>query len=402
MKQNVLIFSPSFDGHRQVYLQYLTESLLKRDCLVYLVSDRTETTKKFPYLDDYHSNPSVKFETVQNALQISLSDFINLQNKLGIDLTIFAEADNHLELLNGQWQLGHSYLRGKNVGIFIRSTNYIHFSKPSAGTQFWNALRFIKHLPGSLYSDAVIFHEWALPKFSLLNASLVLDEFFSEKHPRTHRWLPDISFPLLPDDSEAAEVERQFWEPRLKDFQEKNKGREVLLYFGEAQRRRGYDTLLKLACENECCFIHCGLSSYAEEYTENITELKNKLRAQGLFFETNQYVQYYPTVRLFFEACQYVILPYRNHLGSSGLMLQAVHFGRPVLVPDQGLMADRVKLHQVGLTYNPQNDTDLKTQWNRIRENSANFSDHLTAYNQVFSKDNVLKTLGAVWNQVIG
>ena len=229
----------------------------------------------------------------------------------------------------------------------------------------------------------------------------MLDEYFVEKHTKIHQWIPDLVFPLLPDDPNIAIAEQRLWEPQLACFLKKNIGKEILLYFGEAQPRRGYDTLLKLTCEEKFCFIHCGLSSYPEKYEVDIRELKNYLDSQSLLFETNAFIQCYQTMQLFFNACKYVVLPYRRHFGSSGVMLQAVHFGKPVLVSNQGLMAARTQQHHLGLTYYHDDYEDLKEQLKILKETSNEFSNDLVRYKQIFSPQKVMEILDTVLNRVV-
>jgi glycosyltransferase involved in cell wall biosynthesis len=399
MKKNALVFSPILDGHRQVYAQYLIESLLKRDYQVYLVSEKSEVQKNYPYLSSYQSNPNVKIVGIKEDYRISSWDFRKLQDRFKIDLTVFAEADEQLKLLNYQLLPGYPRLRGKNVGIFIRSINYIHF--PKQAPSVWNILLSIKHLPKGWHSNPLIFHEFTLPKLKLMDSALTLDEFFVEKHSKTHLWLPDLVFPLLGDDPIIAQTEISLWEPRLACFLEKNKGKEILLYFGEARQRKGYDTLLKLASEENSCFIHCGLSSYSEKYELDIQDLKNYLDSQGLLFETKAFIQSYQTMQLFFNACKYVVLPYRRHFGSSGVMLQAIHFGKPVLVANQGLMAARTQQHHLGLTYYHDDFEDLKKQWIILKETSQVFLNDLAQYKQAFSPQRVIEVLDTVLNRAM-
>jgi len=57
------------------------------------------------------------------------------------------------------------------------------------------------------------------------------------------------------------------------------------------------------------------------------------------------------TADVFLRAARAVVLPYRHHDGSSGIMLQAAAAGRPVLVPDRGLMAWRTRRFGLGETF---------------------------------------------------
>jgi glycosyltransferase involved in cell wall biosynthesis len=401
--KKALIYSFSFDGHRQVYAQYFIEALLKCGYSICLVSDSSEAGIRYPHLSPYQSNASVEFKTIQKALLISLIDFRRLQDDIEAGLTIFLDADNHLKLLTHQILPGHPRLRGKNIGIFIRSINYIHLSKWLPAP--WFVLRYIKQNVMWLVknfrevwdADFVIFHEIYFPCFKLLSTALTTDEVFMESHShREYHWFPDLVFPLLPDDPQLEQTELERWEPLLQHFLEANQDKEVLFYFGLATHYKGYDTLLKLACEENCCFIHCGLFDTTVRHDEDVEKFRLYLNSQGLLFETDAYVQSYSAVRLFFESCKYVVLPYRNHSGSSGVMLQAVHFGKPVLVPDLGLMATRTLRHQLGLTYHPGNSQDLKSKWEMLKSDLSSFESHLIQYQRLFIKENMQRAVDTI------
>jgi len=405
--KKALIYCFSFDGHRQVYTQYFIEALLRRGYSICLVSDSSEAGIRYPYLSAYQSNPSVEFKTIQKARSISLMDFRKLQDDIGVELTVILEADDHLKLLVHQILPGHPRLRGRNIGVFIRSVNYVHFPKQVHELKF--ALQYIKSIVFRTInffqfwdSNPFIFHEFFISRFKLLDAALTPDEIFVEAHPhiRQYHWFPDMIFPILPDDPHLEQTELDRWQPLLSRFLEANRGREILLYFGLATRYKGYDTLLRLAFEEKCCFIHCGLFDTTAKYDEDVEELRWRLSSQGLLFETGVYIQSRPTVRLFFESCTYVVLPYRNHLGSSGVMLQAIYFGKPVLVPDSGLMAARTRQYQLGLTYHVDDNQDLKSEWEMLKSDSTGFTPHLIQYQQLFFNENVQHIIDVILDSV--
>ena len=59
-----------------------------------------------------------------------------------------------------------------------------------------------------------------------------------------------------------------------------------------------------------------------------------------------------------------MVLPYdAGHLTSSGAMLQTLMAGRPVLVPDSGLMAIRVRTFGLGQTYRPDDRQDMRQKF---------------------------------------
>ena len=67
--------------------------------------------------------------------------------------------------------------------------------------------------------------------------------------------------------------------------------------------------------------------------------MRAALRSAGRLFETGGPYDDASTADVFLRAARCVVLPYRDHDGSSGVMLQALAAGRPVLVPDEGSWA---------------------------------------------------------------
>jgi glycosyltransferase involved in cell wall biosynthesis len=399
--KKALIFSFSFEGHRQIYAQYFIELLLMEGYRITLAADSSQADKSYPYLEDYRSNALLEFLSIDRLKQFSLRRLRKFQDENKINLSIFLEADDHLKLLSHQILPSYPRLRGKNLGIFIRSVNYIHQSGPAPKFESnWSKFRwFIYHSMRypirSWSSNPFIFHEITLPFFSLLDKALTPDEIFFESHNQlnSYEWFPDMIFPYVSDDPGLGKKELERWEPLLKDFIRRNQGKEIIFYFGLATSYKGYDTLLKFAANEKLCFIHCGLFDHQSHYEENVEELRDALSKAGLLFETNSYIQSYSTVKLFFDSCRYLILPYRYHLGSSGVMLQAIHFGKPVLVPDLGLMAARTQRFSLGRTYRHGDFRDLTLKWQDLKNQVDDFLPHLESYKNLYSRENVKTAL---------
>jgi hypothetical protein len=221
-----------------------------------------------------------------------------------------------------------------------------------------------------------------LKNHSLLDVALHIDENFVAHHNYC-RWLPDVFQQygdLLIQDGKA---ENRSWIGKLDEFKEKNNGRFLFLYFGTAQFRRGYDLLLKLAQETQSCFIHCGLRNNDQKYTYDINDLRSSLSKNGRLLETDQYIEDPLCVEYFFKSVSHLVLPYRHFFGSSGVMLQALSFGIPVMAPENGIMGYRIKKYKLGITYSEEEESSLSTQFNRFRkEDPKTFQKNIEAYMQ--------------------
>jgi hypothetical protein len=199
-------------------------------------------------------------------------------------------------------------------------------------------------------TDPYVFHERLMPHFGLLDAALCLDEVFVGSHGRPYEWLPDIYASFAEEDWRVTEAER-LWLARLREFCGRRHESQVLVYYGTAQVRRGYPLLLRLAVDLEAGFVHCGARPSVDDPQGEVAGFRERLAERGALFETDAYLPSFGVAREFMSAASCAILPYRRHYVSSGVMLQALQAGRPVLVPERGLMGWRTQQFGLGRTF---------------------------------------------------
>lgn len=388
---NALIYSPDFDGHRQVYVFVMANVLLELGFRVFIAGDTKHIISNSFYIDklkdfkDINIIDTSKYPYGGNA--ISSTEFLNLQNACQTDLTIFAEADMHIPLFVSQLFKRKNRFRGKLAGIFLRP--FYFYDQPG----LIDKLRYLKHLPARWKSDERLFHGFLLKRFSLINVPLYIDEIFVDHHPSTV-WLPDMFqqyAELLVKDERS---DQRSWIKKLDEFKEKNSGRFLFFYFGTAQLRRGYDTLIKMANDNGDCFIHCGLRNDKEKFVYDVDILRSTLRKDGRLFETNQYITDPVCIEYFFRSVSHLILPYRNFFGSSGVMLQALSFDIPILAPENGIIGHRIKKYRLGLTYNNKMTSSLEVQFSNFRKlDPEDFRENIKTYMNFQSTDQLKKVL---------
>lgn len=350
---NALIYSANFDGHRQVYAFVLTDILQKSDYNVFIAGNLKSTGSDSFYIRKLSEDSSITFIDTSNynnsGASITGIEFLELQNKCRADLTILAEADNHIALINSQ--LGNKSLkfRGRIMGIFLRP--FFFYQKKS----FLNHLKHFKNLSKTWRTDTGFFHKYILRYSKVLDAAFYIDEKFASTNSRIYRWLPDVFQQYAESILKEENADQNHWKEELNEFIGRNKGKFVFLYFGTAQARRGYDILMKMAVDHSGCFVHCGLSVATDSFGYDVQNLKDKLINSGSLFETREYITDPGCIEYFFRSASHIILPYRNFAGSSGIMIQALEYGIPVLVPDFGIIGHRVRKFGLGAVYN-QND----------------------------------------------
>ena len=206
--KNALLYSPGLAGHRQVYIFVLANILRKLDYSVYISANFAEKPKSSYYLDKLENDPEIFWIDTNlmdgNGVTIKNEDFRVIQKSNKINLTVFVEADNHIELFNSQIFNRNNKLIGTNLGIFLRP--FYFYEKFNLLKDRW----YINELTSIWKKDSRIFHEVLNPVFSLLDKSFYIDEYFTEKHKKTV-WLPDM-FQQFADRLVSEEnLEQRIW-----------------------------------------------------------------------------------------------------------------------------------------------------------------------------------------------
>ena len=99
--KNALLYSPGLAGHRQVYIFVLANILRKLDYSVYISANFAEKPKSSYYLDKLKNDPEIFWIDTNlmdgNGVTIKSEDFRVIQKSNKINLTVFVEADNHID-----------------------------------------------------------------------------------------------------------------------------------------------------------------------------------------------------------------------------------------------------------------------------------------------------------------
>ncbi len=385
-----LVYSPGLAGHREIYVRVLTGIFLARGYEVVVATDCGERKRTAgPLIEELEADPRC---TVVNlgreaggGAGVSWRRLLQLEGSLGVAVTVLTEADDMVAALlhgAGRWATRPA---GRMLGIFLRTTNYDYGVWPAAMRR--TPARFHARMQGSRPP---------------LDAALCLDERFVARHPQGHAWLPDISVDFCSGDgagddchlsSGGGRDETELWSRRLREFLAGQDRRPLLVYIGSAQLRRGYDRLLRLALETDAAVAHCGRRM--PDTGAEAAALRDELLARGRLLETDGPYQDPATADAFIQAANCVVLPYREHLGSSGIMLQALRAGRPVVAPDEGLMGWRTRTFDLGVVTRPGDDRDLARGFRELDRAPGAYGDRLAAYMSHFTRERVTDAIAA-------
>jgi glycosyltransferase involved in cell wall biosynthesis len=343
--QRVFLSLPNLHGHRQVYCRQFCDYFLTRGFTV-TVAAELEASGEYRQLATLIEDPRVTFvpDTWRRERKgvRRLRGLTAAARSAQADVTFLAEADELRAALVAQ--ITHPSLRlpGRRVGLFIRTPGYIHEVERSARSR--------------------LFHEVAGQHLPLLESAMALDEVFVGRAGGRYIWMPDIG--LWPSEDALDPEETDTWRAQVSAFLAAQGSRPVVVYVGMPQERRNYARLLDLASDVDGCFIHCGALHDPTGYPLEETPAHRELAGRSALLEFGRFYQSFETARVTLEAARSVVLPYdAKHLTSSGVMLQALLAGRPVLVPDRGLLAERVRRFRLGWTYRPDDWSDMRDRF---------------------------------------
>jgi hypothetical protein len=399
---NIMLYSPDLVGHPQVYCRVITDILIEGQCRVFLVIgfSKKRGVNEYPEILPFVNNEKVEIiNSVQMSKKqdkfLSAEEIIDLQNRLKIQSTLFIEADKFREEFIRIWSDGAPRLLGRNVGIFSRTSVWCPGEEFRSGEKIkWYAPTIrgnLQKIKGALFhrnkTDRYFFEKIIL-KGRILDAILVKDERAVNFHGPPVYWMPEIYKTF--DNFEGKEEKREYDEISQKyfSFLSRNKDKEILLFFGRGSRYRGYDLFLKLVeMDSSVCGVNCGAEyrkDRGNDYEYDIESLRTKLLEQGRLFETKRYIESKKLIELFFSTTNKIVSTHRL-TASSGTVLQALDFGKPVLVPNSGLLGYRVRKYKLGETYNYYLDiNDLYKKWILFKKQPAN--DYLNAISQFMNK----------------
>lgn len=374
--KKILIYSPDVIGHPPVYCRVIADALSGSPCELVIAMGFTEEVglSESPDLHPLVGRDGVLLVDTRQHSQsaspyLNAEELVALQSRFNIEVTLFIEADkSKAEFVRIAQGLAPP-LRGRNLGIFAATSDWypgedtytgqsLRILAPTLRTTLGNVKRAIlnrKQRPKYFYERIII-------GAGVLDEVWVKDERLSSWHGPPVYWMPEISRPPATDETPEETSEFRLRESELGCFLASNVGREPVLYFGDAAYYKGYDLFLEFIAANPfTCAVHPGRTFDQQErsqFRSDVDVLRTRLRAEGRLYETNAYVHTQRLKALFFGVIRVYITTHRLALSSS-TMIQALEFGKPVLVPDRGLIGYRARINQVGGVYRYEDMQDL-------------------------------------------
>lgn len=377
MTRRILLYSPGVIGHPRVYCRVIDDALASHDCERVLAMGFTGETGLAESPDLHPLAARERVHLLDNRTRsatghphLTAEELVSLQKDLAIDTTLFIEADKSNDEFRRIAAGNAPRLRGRNLGIFANTAEWYPGEDSFTGAPrgivaptLRTTLGNVKRAIFGRRKTARWFYEHEILGSGVLDEILTKDERLAEWHGSPVYWMPEISRPADEDETDVDREEYAQTKRDLDRFLSANAGREPVLYFGDAAFYKGYDLFLDFVARSpSTCAIHPGRTYDAQNagwFQQDVEALRAQLRNEGRLFETNRYVHARRLKELFFGAIRLYITTHRLALSSS-TVIQAIELGKPVLVPDRGLLGHRVTTHGIGDVYRYGDVDDLK------------------------------------------
>lgn len=377
MNKRILLYSPDVIGHPRVYCRVIADALAQHDCELVLAMGFTDAIGLAESADLHPLATRDRVHMIDNRTRsatgqphLNAEELVSLQRDHGIDTTLFIEADKSNEELERIAAGDAPRLHGRNLGIFAKTAEWYPGEDSFTGERkriiaptLRTTLGNVKRAIFSRRKTARWFYERVILGPKVLDEILTKDERLAEWHGPPVYWMPEISRPADAAETDADREEYSQTKRELDPFLAANAGREPVLYFGDAAFYKGYDLFLDFVARTpSACAIHPGRTYDAQNaafFQHDVEALRARLRNEGRLFETNRYVHAQKMKELFFGAIRLYVTTHRLALSSS-TVIQAAELGKPVLVPDRGLLGYRVQTHGIGDVYRYGDFDDLK------------------------------------------
>lgn len=377
--KRILLYSPDVVGHPRVYCRVIADALASEPCDLVVAMGFTDEIglKESPDVQPLALRPSVQLVDTRNFSRsgkphLDAEELVGLQTHFGVDTTLFIEADKS----NAQFvriAAGDApRLLGRNLGIFANTAEWYPGEDSFTGERRSLVAPTVRTTLGNIKRTLFdrkqflsYFYEKTIIASKVLDELLVKDERLADWRGHPVHWMPEISRPApAPETAEdAAEFAQRHDE--LEAFLAANPNREPVLYFGDAAYYKGYDLFLEfMASTPSACGIHAGRTYDAQQQSYfrcDVNSLRRRLTRDGRLYETNAYVHTQRLKELYFGSVRLYLTTHRLALSSS-TVIQALELGKPVLVPDRGLLGHRVRANMLGEVYKYGDLAELRRQ----------------------------------------
>lgn len=383
--KRVMVYSPNTGGHRHLYCKKFVDFLADHNKEIIFAyrglhsSGDVYLPHTSEYLDRIAQREQVTMVCVNDRdFSDEMGLVVSLQKEYNVDLTLFVDGD----VL--QWQFAsqllpyHPRLRGRNYAVFMRN-EWMHVPEAT---------------PIEILSNK--FFLWLLRNFDILDGVFHTDVNIAQAGG-TSRFIHIPDFVHSPLESNEDGDPTGFYarlEERYREFLKRHNGKEVVLSLGDLEPRKGLDFLLRLVADHDdLVLVRSGRTKPGHARTWEEVLNKEKLIFEERLFEVDAYLNHHKWPDLFFDSIKFLTMPYKRHYITSGVMLDAIVRGKPVLTPDVGLLGQRVRQHGLGLVFKHLDYDSFHAKFHELQGNLPKYRQSIQSYQSELSEERFRQTV---------
>jgi glycosyltransferase involved in cell wall biosynthesis len=379
---DLLIFEPQIGGHRLTWLQYITEDFLHLGySITWAVDLRTESKR------------IIQERLAPLLTRVSMMSVFNEDGgwRGGSKIKSLAECQkisrSKQVFVNELDEFISNVLRRAALGIYPPTSlkgrlNGVYFRPRFLTDPVWP--------PGNIIKASGFRH---LCKQQWFQHIYVLDEYLissPEINSNHFHFLPDL---WSGDYSCSSEDARRALDIPLDKF--------VFLHYGIGDRRKGLHLVVaameKMATGSNIFLLCAGQIDHDPALLKRIETLEKRRSAKLI----NRYVSD-EEERFAFSSADVVLLPYIHHYGSSGVLSRAAAAGKMVIASDEGLLAKRIREHDLGFLFPTNNINELQQRMVDAallnNERRAHFRTKSLNYAKTCSRETFRNALISPWS----
>lgn len=368
MKAKILIYECLFIGHHPSYLRICVEAFLEANVAVIIATPSIEFTRNHLGV---RLSSLVEFETVADLKDRSfIGDLIPLISKHNPKNILILPFDEFISPILRRSFLGFyppDSLNGLIAGIYFRPRC---IDPNEMGVGNWVKKIGLKKLLKRGFFSKLFINDTKL----LLQNTIEPCQYFAS------------AFESIID---PWENRSQFSKNEARNHWGISSDKKVFLFYGTGAYRKGLTVAIEAMEKCKGCeknhLLCVGSISPKGKVKVKIEELVEAGKATLI----NRYVDLCEE-GMAFSACDFVLMPYINHYGSSGLIAKAAIHRRSIICSDEGLLANSVRAYNIGVCFPTKDSTSLAKVMN---SSSSEFSEELAKYAELTDPLNFKRTL---------
>jgi glycosyltransferase involved in cell wall biosynthesis len=413
--QRVFIYCADISGHRHLYSAYVIRFYLQNGYTMFFCyagkvsrihsSGKMEyTPEESLYLERCREEKQVFFKNICYRLNNTYKqlDLIrSIQAEIQPLISVFIDGDILKWLFWRQMLPWQPRLVGRNFCIMCLSEFIYYPVKNKLKLLGELAVVFKKFFTDRLDLTASRYFVekfplmnrlffWCLCRYNLVAGAFCPDEKLVEQYDHKRMiFLPELMVSNL--EEKVDEKKSRFYKKikeQYRNFLDEHKEKLVLLMFGDLEPRKGYDLLLKLAAhDSSCVCVRFGRTKQNYSPTRESIIDKEKLILEERLFELDVYLDSRELIDFIFSTVSFLILPYKKYDRTSGVMMDALRRGLPVLTHNRGVMANIVRQYNVGRVFKEGNFPSLAREFAIFKNRFESYRESINKFNIAFSKE---------------